>query len=48
VFGSGRHAVLLQEERGHGTLKTLHAAKSSNDCQRELRECLVPMKSARS
>jgi hypothetical protein len=48
VFGSGHHAVLLQEWHGHGTLKTFHAAKSLNDRECELRECLVPMKSALS
>jgi len=48
VFGSGRHAVLLQEGHGHGTLKAFYAAKSLNDRRYELRECLVPMKSALS
>lgn len=48
MFGSGRHAVLLQEEHGHGTLKTFHAAKAINARLCELRECLVPMKSALS
>jgi predicted HTH domain antitoxin len=48
VFDSGRHAILLQEGHGHGTLKTLYAAKSLNSRQCELRERLIPMKSALS
>jgi hypothetical protein len=48
VFDSGHHAILLQEGQGHGTLKTFHSAKLRNNRQCELRECLVPMKSALS
>jgi hypothetical protein len=48
VFGYDHHAVLLQEGHGYGILKTPHAAKSLNDRQCELRECLVSMKSALS
>jgi len=48
VFEDGHHTVLLQEEHSHGILRTFHTAKSLNDRQYELKECLVPMKSALS
>ena len=39
---------LLQEGHRHGTLKTFNAVKTLYNCQSELRECLIPMKSALS
>ena len=48
VFDSGRDGILQQEGHRHGTFKTPYAVKAFNDRHYELRECLVPMKSALS